>query len=573
MPNGDGYEQVARGIAAYLAARQGPDGAFPGPDHYGVAFALWLWSYFPDEFAEQMERAWARLEREPPQSHGEFNAYALLHLRERLGGGHAETCPPYSGFVDAVVRRIRFGRRHSANWMLLRAACTALPGPHLSRLSSWLEARLALAAHMRGGFIHDRPGVRSVAYHAFCGALLADIWKQRRARWAGAAAARAAGALLPLVLPNGDALYVGRGQEQIFGYGALLCLLEAARQITGDDAYGAAAQRAFQYVLRFRREDGSFPLVLLEAEAPEPWHPDAGRPGWYSYNRYADYLPFLGCFLMRAARAEGSAPAGDAGCQPFGAAQGRPALRAGTLHPAFRLIVKDRYAVVLSAPGGATTNDLAFPYLCVDGESLFPCYGGEADGRRLKACATEAMPLPYGQLASGETYAFRERLSYRLMGNDLIGVSPLVRHERRFEFGRDGFTCRDEIAFRRQCVFTSFVPANFLFRNLRPTGDGDFETEHGRARARLRLLPDGRAHADAATTASGALAALRCSRGETRVRAGDRVSTGLEVWFPQARNDGSPRRHEERGRDGRSAAPGAGQARAQRNSPSPRGGL
>jgi hypothetical protein len=321
---------------------------------------------------------------------------------------------------------------------------------------------------------------------------------------------------VPLVLPNGDALYVGRGQEQIFGYGALLYLLEAARQITGDDAYGAAAQRVFQYLLRFRREDGSFPLVLLEAEAPEPWHPDAGRPGWYSYNRYADYLPFLGCLLMKAARAE-APPLGEAA--------------PSRLHPAFRVIAKDRYTAVLSAPGGATTNDLAFPYLCVDGESLLPCYGGEAHGRRLKACATEAMPLPYGQLPGGETYAFRERLSYRLVGNDLVGLSPLVRHQRHFEFGTDGFTCRDEIAFRRRCLFSSFVPANFLFRNLRPTGDGDFETEHGRARARLRLLPDGRAHADAATTASGVLAALRRSRGETRVRPGDRVSTELRVWF------------------------------------------
>jgi len=516
MAPGAGYEEVAHGIARYLAARQGPEGAFPGPDHYGVAFALWLWSWFPGEFGEQTERAWARLQQEPPQSHGEFSAYALLGGRERLG----------SGPVEAALRRIRFGRRHSANWTLLRAVCGAFPpegrrqGPPVGRTpgasalrmaAARLGAGVALAGHRRGGFIHDRPGVRSVAYHAFCGALLADIWRQRQARWAGEAAAQAAGAVLPLVLPNGDALYVGRGQEQIFGYGALIYLLEAAGRLTGDEQYAAAAQRVFGYLLRFRRADGSFPLVLLEGEPPELWEPEASRPGWYSYNRYADYLPFLGCFLMKAARAEAPPLAGVP--------------RTG-VHRAFRVVTRDRYTAVLSAPGGATTNDLAFPYLCVDGESLFPCYGAEGEEVR-----PEAMPLPHGRLATGERYGFRERLSYRLMGEELIGTSPLVRHERHFEFAENGFTCRDEITFRQGCAFTSFVPANFLFRSLRAMGEGEFETGHGEARARLRLLPDGRVHPNAAATASGMLSALRHSRGEMRVGAGDRMGTELRVWF------------------------------------------
>jgi len=164
------------------------------------------------------------------------------------------------------------------------------------------------------------------------------------------------------LLPNGDSLYVGRGQQQIFGYGALVYLLEAAAGLTGEEQFGAIAERAFSRLMRFQRSDGSFPLVLREGEPAEPWLPDISRPGWYTYNRYADYLPLLGCFLLKAA---------DPEVPPFGA------VAPVSAHPAFRLWREDRYVAVLALPGGASTNDLAFPYVCLEGQSLFPCYGAE----------------------------------------------------------------------------------------------------------------------------------------------------------------------------------------------------
>jgi hypothetical protein len=200
-----------------------------------------------------------------------------------------------------MLRRIRFGRRHSANWVLLRAVCRSHSDRPLAIARARLDARAALARYMRLGFIADRAGVRSFAYHCFCGALLVDLWQRRGYRWAAAAAAQAAEFISRFILPNGDALYVGRGQEQIFGYGALLYLLEAAGEMTGNADFREYADRVFGYLLSFQRNDGAFPLVLREGEDPEPWT-DGTRLGWYSYNRYADYLPFLGCMLLKAAR-------------------------------------------------------------------------------------------------------------------------------------------------------------------------------------------------------------------------------------------------------------------------------
>ncbi len=55
MPDPAQYEEVATGLARYLAERQLPDGRFPGPDHYGVAFALLLWSGLGGDFAPAAE--------------------------------------------------------------------------------------------------------------------------------------------------------------------------------------------------------------------------------------------------------------------------------------------------------------------------------------------------------------------------------------------------------------------------------------------------------------------------------------------------------------------------------------
>jgi len=502
MAGREDYRAAARGIARYLAERQRPDGRFPGPDNYGVASALRLWLAFGTEFSLQIDRAWQRLKEEPPTSHTEFNAYALLECQERLGARP----------VQALLRRMRFGRRHSANWMLLRSVCRSQPGPLFSPFLAALEARTALARYARRGLICDRPGVRSLAYHAFCGALIAELWRHRRSPWAARAAAKAASFLVPFVLPNGDTLYVGRGQQQIFGYGALVYLFEAAAQMTGHGDFRQLAERVFGWLLRYRREDGSFPLVLREGEPGELWQADARQPGWYTYNRYADYLPFLGLMLLRAAEPDLPLAGNIAPSRP---------------HEDFRVWDEGRYVGVIARPVGAPMNGLAFPYVCVEREPLFPCYGAEED--RSEPGGT---PLPYGILPAGRHYAFCKEMRYRLTEDGLFGASRLVRHTRRFDFSPAGFVCRDEIVFRRPCSFAGFVPANFLFRTLRRLSSGEFETWHRGARASLRLNPEGSMHPEAAVTASGPLVALRHTMGEMTVRAGDAVSSELRVSFP-----------------------------------------
>lgn len=514
MPRREEYRETARLIAAYLAERQRPDGTFPGPDHYGVASALWLWSRFGVDFARQMDRAWTRLKSHLPSTHGEFNVYALLHCQETLGPDH----------VAPVLRKLRLNGRSSANWMLLRAVCRTQEGPYHSPCLSHFGARAALALHRRCGLIEDRPGVRSLSYHAFCGALLADLYQLTGSKWAARAVAEAAAFIVPFALPNGDALYLGRGQQQIFGYGALLYLLETAAELTGESEYANAADRVFGRLCRRWRPDGSFPLVLREGAEQEPWRPDASRPGWYSYNCYADYLPFLGCMLLKAAGTKAT-----------------PCVKASSVptHPAIRMIHKPRYTAVLSAPRGPATNDLCFPYICVDEVSLFPCYGREG------AVPGDELPLPYTVRGDGSRVSFRDSLRYWFTDDGLEGANRSVRHTRRFEFGDDGITCTDDITFARATSFATLVPANFLFRTLRQLAPGEYETWHRHAKAKitvsdatlsasggLRSTSECHIIPDAATTASGRLVALRREVTPFAAQRGERVTFRLRIDFP-----------------------------------------
>jgi hypothetical protein len=198
----------------------------------------------------------------------------------------------------------------------------------------------------------------------------------------------------------------------------------------------------------------------------------------------------------------------------------------GPQHPAFLMHEESRYGAVVAVPGGTPTNDLPFPYVCLDGESIFPCYGTEGD-----EAAPEDVPLPYGVLEGGQVYSPRDELRYRIEGHELIGESRLLRHVRTFRFREDGFDCVDTMLFRRHCAFESFVPANFLFRTLRPSEGHTFETWHRGAKAQLRLQPAGSIHPEAAVSASGVLVALRHTLAEFRPRAGETVSAQLHVRF------------------------------------------
>jgi hypothetical protein len=452
-------QSVSFQVAQYLRKQWGLAGAYPARSLYGEPFSVLLWSFWRDEFDKEISgalRFYSAKKKTKPEFHWEFNNYALLHYRRRTGERR----------VDELLQPLRFRGTPVTNWTLLRSAARFAAGHQRMKALCELTDKLR-HCQLPSGQILDDSGVKSFQYHCFSAALLAELSTYRAMACLRRPFVRAVDFIRHFILPNGDTLYIGRGQEQSFGYGALLYILAEAYQMTQRAEYLADLAQVWDYVCKFQRDDGSFPLVFSGIEDGFPAEADANDaryPGWYPYNNYFDYLPFFGCFLARTAAA----------LEQSTVMEETPAANTKGDYgdDSYRVVRRKNYTAVLAVPGGYWTNDMPFPYVCFNGESVFPCYGGEQFQESLYS--VEGIPLPWG-LKAGQPVYLRERLRYRWCGEVLVGEGSLGTHRREFEFGTRRFTLRDHIRLADHTGFDLFYPIHLLFHHVEPRSERCFD--------------------------------------------------------------------------------------------------
>lgn len=271
---------------------------YPDSPSWGYAFSVLLSAAVGEgELTPLGVTAVKHLERQDlsdPNFPWEFVVYAIQQSKRLLAPNVQLPCD---------VRRAKGTRM--LNWFLLRQVNAA--GSERSAPSTLLKLRVARrVCTTQEGLILDELRTRSLQYHAFCLFLLcelldryptADFLRQWLCKGARFSASR--------ILADGTALWIGRGQEQIFGYGALIYALEYAHGRFGVLDEPSVLDRVAERLLFFQRADGSFPLVLRgrEPEAPDATF-EQRPPGWYGYNTRYDYQPFLAYALWRASRLE-----------------------------------------------------------------------------------------------------------------------------------------------------------------------------------------------------------------------------------------------------------------------------
>lgn len=425
---------LADGIALFLDQTLARQGTLPARSFYGESFAALLLGLTGNSYASAVERLgelYRKKDKEDPGFHWEFNKYAWCLLYRETGNEMARE----------FALPLRFRNTAVTNWTLLRS-CTRL----LARTET-AEAIREAASVLRqfqspSGLICDQPNVRSFQYHCFSAVMVAEIYTLSEDPFFLDRFRRAAEFSERFVLRTGDALYVGRGQQQSFGYGALVCLLAFAFLRFGESRYLAGLSRCLSFLEGFRRTDGSFPLVLNGTEAGYPTASsvsDPRYPGWYAYNNYFDYLPFLGVFLRKAAAALKGVSAAES-----------PAWLQDTSYRDhdFLVVRKARYDAVLARPGGGWkggdgywTNDLPFPYIVSDGVRVTPSYGGEQFGSSLYTPA--GIPLP-AVVRGGRRRLLRDgRVWSFFVGDRLVVLSLRGALTRRFRFLEDGIIVED----------------------------------------------------------------------------------------------------------------------------------
>ncbi len=423
---------LSDGIASYLHGVLLSHGKLPARSFYGESFSALLLGQPGSPYASLVPRLfdlYREKDKEDPSFHWEFNKYAWCSLY-RTTGDQA---------VKELALPLRFRGTPVTNWALLRSCTRHLAGIETAEASR-AAADVLRRCQSRSGLICDQPNVRSFQYHCFSAVLVAEIHALGGEPFFLDRFRHAANFIEPFVLRTGDTLYVGRGQEQSFGYGALACLLAIAYRQFGTPRHLSALARCVAYLEGHRRSDGSFPLVLNEVEEGYPPSEAAGDPrfpGWYAYNNYFDYLPFLGVFLGKAADVLDGAPPREQAPPP-----------AGYRDRDFLVSRTRSYEAVVSRPGGGWgggggywTNDLPFPYVVWNGKRVTPSYGGEQFGSTLYSSA--GIPLPAIERRGRRRLLRDGRLWSLFLGNCLVVLTLRGLLVRRFRFADDGIVVQD----------------------------------------------------------------------------------------------------------------------------------
>lgn len=294
------YRESAARLHGFLNARLDPVHGYPDKVTWGYAMtALFAVQCEPRSPSDLLTKACAHLGQQDTRS-PEYSWEFVVHAMQK-----ARRVAAASVSLPQLEHRAKGTRMF--NWFLLRQANRGWFST--SRWWTLVKLRVARALYTtRDGFIQDELRTRSLQYHAFCLYVLCELVQQHpRVDFLKDWLVNGVRFSVQHLLPNGSALWLGRGQEQIFGYAALTSAMEFVHARL-EPVPMHALQRVQERLLGFQRQDGSFPLVL-RGRQPEPEAACGadGLPGWYGYNTLYDYLPFLGHALMLASSEEGVA--------------------------------------------------------------------------------------------------------------------------------------------------------------------------------------------------------------------------------------------------------------------------
>jgi len=226
--------------------------------------------------------------------HWDFQNYAFLEVYSLIKDALSEE--EKKRWEEGLIHPTENKENLLTNWIAMRAYSSALRYRLFHRLSDQLRffwrLRLIKKARQKDGCFDDsRNRSRPIQYHVFTLALLHRILRICPNKKIEHDFLDGVRYFIPFVDPEGCFNYIGRGQEQLFGYGVALYVLEAAKSLDrqNTDLVQDAIQRIWHHLIQFKK-NGHFPLVLNVKR-------DEERFGWYDYHHLTVYEAFLGAWL------------------------------------------------------------------------------------------------------------------------------------------------------------------------------------------------------------------------------------------------------------------------------------
>jgi len=488
---------VNESLIDYLISKLN-NGQYDTRTYYGELFtALAMAKIGSDKYRKYIKKILSHYfnneDKTGDQFHWEFNNYALIKL---------ERIMDLSKYVEQY-RPLKFKGTKSSNWIMLRGLTRILSGEKKTYGEIELKKTIILM-QKKNGLIMDSIYDKSFQYHCFMAYLILEAYNETKDTFYKKSFLKALYFIEKFILRNGEFSYIGRGQKQIFGVGPLLYILQEGYIITKDQKYLAKRDLVYDMLLNYKRENGSFPLVLRDGEYryPKVINIDENKYlGWYSYNNYFDYLPFLAYFLVLFEASY---------CETSGNIERDFSSQYNYYDNDFLKLSNNYIDVVVAKPDLKISNSLPIPYVVTHDNSLTSCYGGEESSILYNS---KSIPLPWGitnnnpilgkifdlpyirdiniynvkkilkkifkRTNNTKEYYFYDNLIYNLKGAEIIGENRRIRHSRRFELNNREILIRDIIKFKKEIKFQKFNLIYLLFEGIEKINEKTFITRTG----------------------------------------------------------------------------------------------
>lgn len=417
MGLGKELRHISKGIGRYIKTWLLDKEGFECRTFYGETFSLALLGklgMLDSVTKNKLVDAYKKMNKEDSQFHWEFNNYALL--------SYAKACDDKE--VYELIYPLKFKNTPVTNWTLLRSNARLLAGQEEDKALKEAINKIQ-KFQLKSGLILDQKHDKSFQYHCFSMAMIAEIYEQTKQKYFYNSFLAGVDFIRKFILSNGDVSYIGRGQKQSFGLGALVYILSLAYKYTLDKTILADLKNVTKLLIKYQNKDGSFPLVLNGIKQSIPKKVDIKDPsyvGWYPYNNYFDYLPFMGFFVLKAANILNSLDVVDTEDIDYQKDN-------SYADKNFIKINNGKYEAVVSKPGGYWTNDMPIPYIVYKGKNITTCYGGEQFQDSLYSL--RGLPLPYCKFLKK---SIRWKSINFLKNNTLWVFSPLGVMRRDFIF-------------------------------------------------------------------------------------------------------------------------------------------
>jgi len=286
------------------------DGFVPG-EHYGTTFFAYLSALFFKQTGEAGFLSRAKMagdfhistspdeyHKDPSDYHWAFNNLGFIESYRLIS---SRLDPQESLRWKQAILTWKDSYKHFVtNWQAMRAY------NHLLRYKLFRKGADKLLyiyfmtfvriAQKKDGCIDDiKNASRALQYHVYTLALLHRIYLLSKKAYIRMMIIRGLEYLLPFIDPEGEFNYRGRGQRQIFGYAALLYVLEASKRLNPARAnvYQYYLDLVWKYLYGFQCKQGYFPLVLSRTN-------DLKQAGWYVYHHLTVYNAITAVWLYLA---------------------------------------------------------------------------------------------------------------------------------------------------------------------------------------------------------------------------------------------------------------------------------